>query len=141
MPGEELVHQQRDQVGLPLHARPDAGGRLLRGGLQQLPRHLRDQHPPLQCQRAGRHDESQPPAPHLVAGQQAEPAGTARVGAGGPGNQDGAGRRAEKEPADGEERGRRQHGERVQSVRASLSVVRLLRAEGLATTAGVARAG
>ncbi len=73
--GAQLVCGQRDQVGLPLHARPDAGGRLLRGGLQQLPRHLRDQHSQLQRARAGRDDGALPSAADLVRGQQTEPAG------------------------------------------------------------------
>ncbi len=98
--GAQLVCGQRDQVGLPLHARPDAGGRLLRGGLQQLPRHLRDQHSQLQRARAGRDDGALPSAADLVRGQQTEPAGAAGSAGG----------------ADREKRRRRQHRERVQSV-------------------------
>ncbi len=101
--GAQLVCVQRDQVGLPLHTRPDAGGRLLRGRLQQLPRHLRDQHSQLQRARASRDDRALPSAADLVSGQQTEPAGATGS----------AGGQAER---GGEERRRRQHRERVQSV-------------------------
>ncbi|XP_051902440.1 filaggrin-2-like isoform X1 [Hippocampus zosterae] len=103
VPGAQLVREQRDQVGLPLHARAHAGGRLLRGGLQQLPRHLRDQHARLQRPAAGRHERPRPPASHLVHGQQAEPAG--------PGPRGPAPRLADRA-----QRRRRQRRERVQSV-------------------------
>uniref|UniRef100_A0A9J8DB30 G protein-activated inward rectifier potassium channel 1 n=1 Tax=Cyprinus carpio carpio TaxID=630221 RepID=A0A9J8DB30_CYPCA len=119
--GAQLVCGQRDQVGLPLHARPDPGGRFLRGRLQQLPRHLRDQHSQLQRARADRDDRALPSASHLVSVQQTEHTGAA--GLSGEEQQRGRG-------AGGEERRRRQHGERVQSVGAHAHLSSPLRRSG-----------